>query len=525
MNGFNLIQESSALLSPDRGYMLILLTFIGTMLLLFLLYNGYILYGLKKNDRFNIVVYLLLAQAGLFLGEFFLFSHWILFNLMVLTNVFLISIVMEMIRRLVMDEICIEKNIPFLNFLGSKSPFANILLIFWIAVGLWEYFIHLDLNAAPFSLDIQSCIHNLQGICSSLSDLHYSITVIHLIYYGYYFLILLPAIYIFIQARRKKDVKLQRATVITIIFGFTNYVVIFIQYLLFQDMEVSQVPGVALGMTFLFITFNTDRLVKNREERAVIETDLKTATKIQQDALPKAQPAYPFHEEIEVATFMKMAKSVGGDFYDYFEIDNNHVCFLIADVSGKGIPAALYMMVVKTVIKGVGQIILDTGEIFRRVNEFLTENNEEMMFATAWIGILQTDTLKLQYTNAGHNYPFLLQEEGELMLTELHGPALGASKEVDYQSSTCQLSYGNRLFLYTDGLTEAHNKENQLFGEERVKRYLDKNYKKEANDVLEGLCQEVEVFSMEVPQFDDVTMMYIELKDPMDIIDWREVFV
>lgn len=247
---------------------------------------------------------------------------------------------------------------------------------------------------------------------------------------------------------------------------------------------------------------------------ASTQTDLRIAAKIQADALPPVAPEFDNHPEINLRASMNTAKEVGGDFYDYFEIDDNRICFLIADVSGKGTPAALFMMTAKTMIKDYTLTKDSTSEIFTLVNARLCENNDEGMFATAWIGILDTRTMMLQYTNAGHNYPIILRK-GQACeeIKEVHGMFLAGMDFTNYRQNEMKLEAGDRLFLYTDGVTEAHNRMKSLYGIERLEKVLDKTKDQQGEQVIENILSDINVFAEGVPQFDDITMVVLTINE------------
>ena len=256
--------------------------------------------------------------------------------------------------------------------------------------------------------------------------------------------------------------------------------------------------------------------VKHREEaeRERIENELKMATRIQTDALPPAAPEFPNHPNVNLRGSMHTAKEVGGDFYDYFPIDDDRICFLIADVSGKSTPAALFMMTSKTMIKDYALNMGSTSEIFTAVNARLCENNEAGMFATAWIGILDTRTMTLQYTNAGHNYP-MLQRKGQPCeeIKKVHGLFLAGMEFTRYKQNEIQLAPGDRLLLFTDGVVEAHDREKNLYGNERLQKVLDDARDCPGEEVLERIFEDVNEFATGVPQFDDITMVILTIKD------------
>ena len=210
---------------------------------------------------------------------------------------------------------------------------------------------------------------------------------------------------------------------------------------------------------------------------------------------------------------MHPAKEVGGDFYDFFMIDENHLCVLIADVSGKGVPAALFMMTAKTMIKDYALTKDSTSETFTAVNARLCEGNEAGMFATAWIGILDTRTMTMQYTNAGHNYPVLLRKGQPCeLIKDRHGLFLAGMEFTRYKQSEIQLAPGDRILLYTDGVVEAHNHAKELYGEDRLQQVLDGARDCTGEKTLDRIFDDVNEFAAEVPQFDDITMVVLTIK-------------
>lgn len=270
---------------------------------------------------------------------------------------------------------------------------------------------------------------------------------------------------------------------------------------------------ISLALVYLVTNVSTHNALDTQAKMEAVESDLRIATRIQNDALPPVAPEFANHPDLDLRCSMNTAKEVGGDFFDYFPIDDNRLCFLIADVSGKGTPAALFMMTAKTMIKDYALTCDSTSQIFNAVNARLCENNEAGMFATSWIGILDTRTLTLQFTNAGHNYP-MLQRRGQPSeeVRAKHGLFLGGLEFTRYKQAELQLEPGDRLLLFTDGVVEAHDKDKNLYGEERLQKVLDGARDCPGEQVLDRVLDDVNEFATGVPQFDDITMVILTIK-------------
>ena len=244
------------------------------------------------------------------------------------------------------------------------------------------------------------------------------------------------------------------------------------------------------------------------EAAARIDKELEYAKQIQLSALPTN---FPENEEFDIYAQMIAAKEVGGDFYDFYKLSDTTVAFLAADVSGKGIPAAMFMMTAKTIIKDLAEGGMEVNDIFTRANEKLCENNESGMFVTAWMGILDLNTGTLKYANAGHNPPVLKRANGEFeYLRTRAGFVLAGMDGVRYRVGELTLSRGDRLFLYTDGVPEATNTENKLYGEDRLLEFMNRNSDVPATELLPKLKANIDEFVGEAPQFDDITMLMFD---------------
>ena len=246
------------------------------------------------------------------------------------------------------------------------------------------------------------------------------------------------------------------------------------------------------------------------EAAARIDKELEYAKQIQLSALPTN---FPSGDDYSIYAQMIAAKEVGGDFYDFYKLSDTTVAFLAADVSGKGIPAAMFMMTAKTIIKDLAESGMDVNDIFTKANEKLYENNESGMFVTAWMGILDITTGQLKFANAGHNPPLLKRANGSFeYLRTRAGFVLAGMEGIRYRSGELTLYPGDRLFLYTDGVPEATNTENNLYGENRLLDFMNRNATMEATTLLPALKANIDAFVGEAPQFDDITLLMFDYK-------------
>ena len=250
-----------------------------------------------------------------------------------------------------------------------------------------------------------------------------------------------------------------------------------------------------------------ERQIKDSADKQQIASELSVATHIQTSMLPRIFPAFPTQKEFDIYAIMNPAKEVGGDFYDFFLVDDDHLAVVIADVSGKGIPAALFMVTAKTLIKDHAQHGTSPELVFTEVNHLLCETNDEGMFVTAWMGVLELSTGHLTYVNAGHNPPLLRRAGGYDYLRSRPGFVLAGMDETRYRSYSLDLAPGDALFLYTDGVTEATNAEKQLYGEDRLADVLNANRDCAPEALLSAVKADVEAFVGQAPQFDDITVL------------------
>ncbi len=254
-------------------------------------------------------------------------------------------------------------------------------------------------------------------------------------------------------------------------------------------------------------------IYKFAEEKADSKAALSVAAKIQRDMLPCRFPAFPDRDDFCIFASMTPAKEVGGDFYDFFLLDDDHLGMVIADVSEKGIPASLFMVISKTLIKDHAQMCRSPKTILEEVNNKLCESNGEGMFVTVWLGILTISTGKIVAANAGHEFPAIRKANGEFELfQDEHGFVLGCMKDMKYNEYEMELEKGGCLFLYTDGVPEATNANDELFGTDRMLEALNKDPKATPGDILDNVKKATDEFVGDAPQFDDLTMMAVTLK-------------
>ncbi len=249
-------------------------------------------------------------------------------------------------------------------------------------------------------------------------------------------------------------------------------------------------------------------------EKERIGAELDVARHIQASMLPCIFPPFPDRHEFDIHASMTPAKEVGGDFYDFFLVDDDHLALVMADVSGKGVPAALFMMISKTLIKSAAQSGLSPKAALEKVNSQLCENNEAEMFVTVWLGILEISTGRLKCANAGHEYPVIMRKGGEFELVkDKHGFVLAGMPSSRYREYELQLDRGDRLFVYTDGVPEATNAENELFGTDRMLDALNSDREAPCSQILPRVHQRMSEFVGQADQFDDITMLCIEMND------------
>ncbi|MBR3642092.1 MAG: PP2C family protein-serine/threonine phosphatase [Parasporobacterium sp.] len=260
---------------------------------------------------------------------------------------------------------------------------------------------------------------------------------------------------------------------------------------------------------------HTEKIKIITAEKGKISTELSLAARIQTSMLPDTFPAFPDRNEFDLYALMDPAKEVGGDFYDFFLLDDDHLYLAIADVSGKGVPAALFMMTAMIILKNNAKAGMPPAKILTETNTAFCEHNREEMFVTVWLGILEISTGILTAANAGHEYPVLKQPGGRFeLIKDRHGLVIGAMKGILYRDYTIKLEPGAKLFVYTDGIPEATNRSLELFGTDRLTEALNKEPEAGPRRNLENMRKAVDNFVQGEEQFDDMTMLCLCYEGP-----------
>jgi len=272
-----------------------------------------------------------------------------------------------------------------------------------------------------------------------------------------------------------------------------------------------------LAQSFADISHRTVEYVKRirtvTAEKERISMELDMAQRIQASMIPSIFPAFPDRKEFDIFASVEPAKGVGGDFYDFFLVDENHLCMIMADVSGKGIPAALFMMACKIILQSVAMLGNSPATILKKANEAVCSNNKEGMFVTVWVGILELSTGKMVAANAGHEFPIVKRAEGPFEIyKDHHGIVVGAFEGVDYTEYELDLKAGDKIFLYTDGVPEATNGTMEMFGLENTVKALNIDSSASPSKILNNVRSSIAEFVEDAEQFDDLTMLCCEYK-------------
>lgn len=264
----------------------------------------------------------------------------------------------------------------------------------------------------------------------------------------------------------------------------------------------------AFGEMAVNIEKYIDNITKITAENERIGAELNVAAQIQTDMLPSIFPAFPERNEFDIFAEMFPAKEVGGDFYDFFLVDNDRLAMVMADVSGKGVPAALFMVIAKTLIKNRALMGDSPAEILKNVNEQLCEGNKSELFVTVWLAVIEISTGKGKAANAGHEHPALRRSDGKYeLITYRHSPAVATIEGIRFREHDFEMKLGDSLFVYTDGVPEATNQDNELYGTERMLEALNSEPAAEPERLLENVKKSIDEFVGKAPQFDDLTML------------------
>lgn len=375
--------------------------------------------------------------------------------------------------------------------------------------------IYIDRSTMPENKTFEAVVYGKQAFCS------------YILSEGYYIVAVMPLE----EAMFSRDISVY----ITVFMEFVVFGMLFIVvYFLIKKLVVDNM--VKINKSLAMITGgNLDTVVNVRtneefaslsddinstvvtlkhyiaEAAARIDRELEFARSIQHSAIPTVFPPYPGHSEFDIYATMDTAKEVGGDFYDFYFVGENRLGFLIADVSGKGIPAAMFMMTAKTIIKGYAESGKPVDEVFTTANEKLCESNDAGMFVTAWMGVLDTVTGKVEFANAGHNPPLVRHAGGGFeYLRSKPCFILAGMDGIKYRKNEFTLAPGDEIYLYTDGVTEATDSENNLYGEERLLALLNSMGDLSGEEICRAVKADMDAFVGDAPQFDDITMLYLK---------------
>lgn len=273
-----------------------------------------------------------------------------------------------------------------------------------------------------------------------------------------------------------------------------------------QDENLLEALSVQAG-----VAIQRAQLLEAFVEKQRIQESLKLAADIQMGMLPKNFPAFPDRDDFDLFASIIPAKEVGGDFYDFFLIDEDHLCFVIGDVSGKGVPAALFMAVTKTHVAASTVPGVEPSDILFRANNELSKDNDQGMFCTIFYGILNTKTGEVHYSNGGHNPPYIVREDGTNEQVEgTMGIALGVMEEMDFGVSAITLKKGDSMYLYTDGVNEAMDIDGNEYSYERLEDFLTSTAGQKTTDIVSGSLSDIEAFVGKAEQSDDITVLMVK---------------
>lgn len=279
-----------------------------------------------------------------------------------------------------------------------------------------------------------------------------------------------------------------------------------------QSVSLPMILTNSLGMgIFTFIIHNLIHEQETQRSKELIESELSIARQIQMSIVPKIFPAFPERSELDIFALIEPAREVGGDLYDFFLLDNDHLCLVIGDVSGKGVPASLFMAVTKTLIKAKADFYISPDQVLNQVNNELCKDNDSGMFATLFLGILTISTGEMVFSNAGHNIPFVLKANGDVEpLPRLPGLALAVMESISYSKANYKFNVRDSLVLYTDGVTEAMNPDGKLLTDARLLEILKQFKGSTAKELVYEILEKTRLFVNGASQSDDISMLVLK---------------
>ena len=459
--------------------------FVAMILLSILLVNNLVLYKQKLKDRLSLMLLNAVIMCAFEIVWVFCEKHS---NLRVLTYIGACGYTISFVTLTVfLNSYILER---FDRLPKSKWFYA---LFYYVPVGTFS----LVSITTPFThwlveVDEAGVLHEnilFDGLFIPLMVLYVVVAAIFSIAYA-------------IRSRQKKRTATMHVAYSMVVFTALIPAIYLLEVLLLGIDSVYLALSLAVSVSMVYLTTNisTHTLLETNAKMAATESELNFATDIQTSVLYAS---------------MDPAKEVGGDFYDFFMIDDDHFGMVIADVSGKGVPAALFMMSSKILISDHATIGGTPAEILERVNKLVCANNKANMFVTVWLGILEISTGRLTSASAGHEYPMVNVNGQYEILKDKHGLAIGAIAKSTYKNTEIMLKKGDSVFVYTDGVAEATNASNELFGTERTLEALNATPKGASQkDVLDGVRTAVDGFVKNAPQFDDLTMLGLKYNGP-----------
>jgi len=281
--------------------------------------------------------------------------------------------------------------------------------------------------------------------------------------------------------------------------------------------HTDEVGRLATAFVFMLSELRTNvaNLLEVTSAKERIQSELDVAKEIQEGILPKIFPAFPERQEIQLFASLESAKQVGGDLYDFFFIDDSHLCFVIGDVSDKGVPAALFMAITMTLIRSTAEEHSSPAEIMVRINDKLSRENPNSMFVTLFIGVLNTQTGSVVYASGGHNPPILIKNNGETLYKDgISGLVVGGMEDMPYQELAFDLEPGEKIFLYTDGVTEALDIHQNLFSDKKLLEDVTLNRDADPQALVQKIRESVKKHVQTAPQSDDITMLVLQYNGP-----------